>query len=292
MLHVRDCSGLLSNGDICPFPWCRKVKHLLYHLVSCQTDEDKICSICCPQNLSPAFTALAGLNTHRRKQYYVKRSKALAAAAVAKRQMAASSAVKIPAAHRPTATMQVARNVAQPHPHHYQKNQPQHVAVGQYRTPAVSTKITPAPTPSPGGPAYTSVPIPSTLAASSPTRLTEHHRKVITTNYASTNEVTTLQTQHQLQTSTPTNNTIHAANPLSPSLSALSAPSPASTNEPSSLQPLSSPSPAFTPTLPSTMSSLSVFNLEDPIVDIGDITLSSSDLHGDSFEHAAAGIHS
>lgn len=68
MLHVRDCSGLLSNGDVCPFPWCRKVKHLLFHLVSCKKKEDgKHCSICCPENLSSNLTDLVSLNAHRRK---------------------------------------------------------------------------------------------------------------------------------------------------------------------------------------------------------------------------------
>ena len=46
MLHVRDCTGLLHNGDACPFPWCGAVKHLLYHLVSC-TDGDR-CTVCNP----------------------------------------------------------------------------------------------------------------------------------------------------------------------------------------------------------------------------------------------------
>ena len=83
MLHVRDCTGLSSNGDICPFPWCRKVKHLLYHLVSC--DKGKECSICCPEKLSPNLVALTGLNQHRREKFK-ERKKALAAAAAAKRQ--------------------------------------------------------------------------------------------------------------------------------------------------------------------------------------------------------------
>ena len=83
MLHVRDCTGLSSNGDICPFPWCRKVKHLLYHLVSC--DKGKECSICCPEKLSPNLVALTGLNNHRREKFK-ERKKALAAAAEAKRQ--------------------------------------------------------------------------------------------------------------------------------------------------------------------------------------------------------------
>jgi hypothetical protein len=69
MLHVRDCSGLLDNGDICPFPWCRKVKHLLYHLVSC-LDVDK-CTICSPvsDTMSPNLNKLMGLNLYRREKF-------------------------------------------------------------------------------------------------------------------------------------------------------------------------------------------------------------------------------
>lgn len=87
MLHVRDCTGLLSNGDVCPFPWCRKVKHLLYHLVSCE--KGKECSICCPEKLPPNLVALTGLNQHRREKFR-ERTKALAAAAAAKRQQMAA----------------------------------------------------------------------------------------------------------------------------------------------------------------------------------------------------------
>lgn len=89
MLHVRDCTGLSPNGDICPFPWCRKVKHLLYHLVSC--DKGKECSICCPEKLSPNLVALTGLNHHRREKFK-ERKKALAAAAAAKRQQISATA--------------------------------------------------------------------------------------------------------------------------------------------------------------------------------------------------------
>ena len=51
--------------DVCPFPWCRKVKHLLHHLVTCQ--EQEYCSICSPSDLTPSFSALRGLNEHRFK---------------------------------------------------------------------------------------------------------------------------------------------------------------------------------------------------------------------------------
>lgn len=63
MLHVRDCPGTTSMLDVCPFPWCRKVKHLLYHLVSC-TDWDK-CKICASSNLGDNLRKLRGLNEHR-----------------------------------------------------------------------------------------------------------------------------------------------------------------------------------------------------------------------------------
>lgn len=76
MLHVRDCPGRLSNGDACPFPWCRKVKHLLYHLVSCDSGSNNdsgsiTCPICLPteRKLSPNLAALAGLNTYRRNKF-------------------------------------------------------------------------------------------------------------------------------------------------------------------------------------------------------------------------------
>lgn len=90
MLHVRDCSGLLSNGDVCPFPWCRKVKHLLYHLVSCKKDDDgNQCSVCSPpeKNLSTNLVALVGLNTHRRIKFRER-----VKAGMAKRQQLAAAA--------------------------------------------------------------------------------------------------------------------------------------------------------------------------------------------------------
>lgn len=100
MLHVRDCSGLLSNGDICPFPWCRKVKHLLYHLVSCEDVGQ--CTICCPpeDNISPNLNALVGLNLHRRVKFrervqtVLAKRQQLAAAAAAARASPSSAKVK------------------------------------------------------------------------------------------------------------------------------------------------------------------------------------------------------
>lgn len=72
MLHVRDCSGLLPNGDLCPFPWCRKAKHLLYHLVSCEKDSaGNHCSMCSPpeSKLSANLVVLVGLNKYRRTKF-------------------------------------------------------------------------------------------------------------------------------------------------------------------------------------------------------------------------------
>jgi hypothetical protein len=65
MLHVRDCPGTTSTFDVCPFPWCRKVKHLLYHLVSCSEPDQ--CSICSPKDLPKGLEGLVGLNAHRMK---------------------------------------------------------------------------------------------------------------------------------------------------------------------------------------------------------------------------------
>ncbi|KAL3791065.1 hypothetical protein ACHAWO_013018 [Cyclotella atomus] len=83
MLHVRDCSGLLSNGDVCPFPWCRKTKHLLYHLVSCKQKENGgKCSICSPEGLSSNLTELVALNAHRRKIFVERVTKTKAMQAI------------------------------------------------------------------------------------------------------------------------------------------------------------------------------------------------------------------
>jgi|AntRauTorckE5430_2_1112549.scaffolds.fasta_scaffold00979_4 hypothetical protein len=63
MLHVRDCPGTTPSYDICPYPWCRKTKHLLYHLVSC--DSPATCKICSPTEISENLRALKGLNSFR-----------------------------------------------------------------------------------------------------------------------------------------------------------------------------------------------------------------------------------
>jgi hypothetical protein len=67
MLHVRDCPGTTASFDVCPFPWCRKVKHLLYHLVSCVDPES--CGICSPNDLSDSLKGLVGLNEYRLKKH-------------------------------------------------------------------------------------------------------------------------------------------------------------------------------------------------------------------------------
>lgn len=64
MMHVRDCPGTTVSFDICPYPWCRKTKHLLYHLVSCE--DPSTCEICNPTNISYNFRALKGLNSFRK----------------------------------------------------------------------------------------------------------------------------------------------------------------------------------------------------------------------------------
>lgn len=67
MLHVRDCPGTTACFDVCPFPWCRKVKHLLYHLVSCTEPEQ--CRICSGSTLPRSMRRLHHLNAHRGGKY-------------------------------------------------------------------------------------------------------------------------------------------------------------------------------------------------------------------------------
>lgn len=66
MLHVRDCPGTTATFDVCPFPWCRKMKHFLYHLVTC-LDQER-CQICSAEELKGNLAALRGLNTFRLQQ--------------------------------------------------------------------------------------------------------------------------------------------------------------------------------------------------------------------------------
>jgi TAZ zinc finger len=67
MLHVRDCPGTTASYDVCPFPWCRKVKHLLYHLISCS--DHNSCAVCSNVNLNRNMRRLQGLNNHRGEIY-------------------------------------------------------------------------------------------------------------------------------------------------------------------------------------------------------------------------------
>lgn len=97
MLHVRDCPGTTSNFDVCPFPWCRKVKHLLYHLVSCQ--EPATCKICAPADLGRNLLHLKELNNHRERSYRHKLLAKLApGAAPQAAQVPASTATEVPKA--------------------------------------------------------------------------------------------------------------------------------------------------------------------------------------------------
>jgi len=85
MLHVRDCPGTTATFDVCPFPWCRKVKHLLFHLVSC-TDAEH-CKLCSGVMLPRNMRQLQCLNAHRGKKYHralVAKSKAAAETTKAK----------------------------------------------------------------------------------------------------------------------------------------------------------------------------------------------------------------
>ncbi len=74
MMHVRDCPGTTPSYDVCPYPWCRKTKHLLYHLVTCE-ESDK-CQICSPVDLNPNLKALVGLNNFRRQKQSERQSMA------------------------------------------------------------------------------------------------------------------------------------------------------------------------------------------------------------------------
>lgn len=103
MLHVRDCPGTTVTCDVCPFPWCRKVKHLLYHLVSCK-DPDQ-CPICSPKDLPKGVQGLVGLNAHRTKKHR-ERLIALAKASQAAKNTKASPAKKQSTAKRTTTAAQ------------------------------------------------------------------------------------------------------------------------------------------------------------------------------------------
>ena len=100
MLHVRDCPGTTSTFDVCPFPWCRKVKHLLYHLVSCAEPDQ--CAICSPSELPKGLKGLVGLNAHRTKKH---RQRTIA---IVKANLVAKSTKPNAAAKKPTTTKKTA----------------------------------------------------------------------------------------------------------------------------------------------------------------------------------------
>jgi len=100
MLHVRDCPGTTSTFDVCPFPWCRKVKHLLYHLVACAEPDQ--CTICSPSDLPKGLKELVGLNAHRMKKH---RQRTIA---IAKATLAAKSTKPNAATKKPTTTKKTA----------------------------------------------------------------------------------------------------------------------------------------------------------------------------------------
>ena len=132
MLHVRDCSGLLANGDLCPYPWCRKVKHLLYHLVSCE--DNKTCTICCPpeEKLPSNLQTLTGLNTHRRNKFKERVNKAVLAK---KQQVASAQGVAV----KPTTAAAVQQLKPPPQPTIAKASQP--AAVQQLKVPNPATSL-------------------------------------------------------------------------------------------------------------------------------------------------------
>lgn len=101
MLHVRDCPGTTSTCDVCPFPWCRKVKHLLYHLVSCKEPDQ--CQICSPKELPKGLQGLVGLNAHRTKKHR-ERLIAMAKASLAAKNAKANPTTKKQSTSKRTTT--------------------------------------------------------------------------------------------------------------------------------------------------------------------------------------------
>lgn len=98
MLHVRDCPGTTASFDVCPFPWCRKVKHLLYHMVSCPSPAT--CNICSPSPISDSLKNLTGLNKHRAKKYRQKMISFVKAKSAASKNKNTSSVDIRPSAQR------------------------------------------------------------------------------------------------------------------------------------------------------------------------------------------------
>lgn len=95
MLHIRDCPGTTTSFDVCPFPWCRKVKHLLYHLVSCS--EPLVCPICSNVHLNRNMRQLKGLNYYRGEKFQaalIAKNKAKAEAEAVEKQNVESSGLE------------------------------------------------------------------------------------------------------------------------------------------------------------------------------------------------------
>ena len=109
MLHVRDCPGTTPSYDICPFPWCRKTKHLLYHLVSCESGEK--CKICSPNGINSNLRSLHGLNKFREQ----KRKKLQVAACLVSNvnSTSKSSSGKGASSVQPSGTTNAKKNVQQ-----------------------------------------------------------------------------------------------------------------------------------------------------------------------------------
>lgn len=266
MLHIRDCPGLLSNGEACPFPWCRKVKHLLYHLVSCKSGANNdgggaTCTICLPtkQELSPNLAALAGLNTYRRNKFK-ERVKAI----LAKRQQltTAVAAAAKPKAQAPAGgcpSQQPKHRKLHPHPNelHTATLNPRAVAanigvIGRTRTPLSSSE--------------------GAVAAAVHQHLQQPQP-----------------VQGQQQRVGPSSMIATTPNPafaaVTASLSANNAQSVTTTvvQTPSHLHPHQLPSPSPPSTLTRGDPSLSTGTLpflEEAVLEIGDITLSAADLLG------------
>ena len=140
MLHVRDCPGTTSTLDVCPFPWCRKVKHLMYHLVSCIDSEN--CPICSPKEIPKGLEGLVGLNAHRIKKH---REHMIAASKVA---LASSRAKTIPvpkptteSATAASAASKVAPSPGQTGPSQASSNEPPCSATAPPQEPSELTTV-------------------------------------------------------------------------------------------------------------------------------------------------------
>jgi TAZ zinc finger len=113
MLHVRDCPGTTASFDVCPFPWCRKVKHLLYHLVSCS--DSLVCPICSNVHLNRNMRQLKGLNYYRGEIFQaslISKNKLKAEAEAADKQNVENNTNGKP--HRPPSVTEVDYSIVPP----------------------------------------------------------------------------------------------------------------------------------------------------------------------------------